>query len=78
MKAWHQRFLHDIIDEHEFWAWQRVMRAAERSEWREEKAAALTQCDLGEASTWSDNDDRLDDAFLTSDYTTEESEEKLI
>ncbi|KAE8797011.1 hypothetical protein D1007_27968 [Hordeum vulgare] len=37
-------------------------------------AAALAQCDLRKALTWSDNDDCWDDAFLTPDYATEESD----
>ncbi|KAE8816632.1 hypothetical protein D1007_05637 [Hordeum vulgare] len=76
MKAWHQRFPHNDLEERESWARQRVVRAAKRVERRERKATVLVQYDLGETSTRNDNNDHWNDAFLTSDYTTEESEEE--
>ncbi|KAE8821772.1 hypothetical protein D1007_00180 [Hordeum vulgare] len=68
MDAWHEYSPQDVIDERKFWTRQRALRATERCE---QMAAACAQCDLGAASTWSDNDERYDDAFVTSDYTTE-------
>ncbi|KAE8794026.1 t-complex protein 1 subunit eta [Hordeum vulgare] len=76
MKVWCQCFPQDVLDEHEFLARQRTVRAVERAERRERKAVVVVQCDLGQALTWSSDDDRSHDAFLTSNYTIEESEEE--
>ncbi|KAE8782956.1 farnesyl pyrophosphate synthetase [Hordeum vulgare] len=58
MEVWRQRFLQDVLEEREFWARQRTVRAAKRVERHERKAAVVAQCDLGHASTWSTDDDR--------------------
>ncbi|KAE8772379.1 Ethylene-responsive transcription factor 6 [Hordeum vulgare] len=71
MKVWRQRFRWYVLDECEFWARRRAVRADRR----ERKAAAVPQWDLGHASTWSSDDDRWHNVFLTTKYTTKESEE---
>ncbi|KAE8791133.1 hypothetical protein D1007_34580 [Hordeum vulgare] len=76
MKVWRRRFSRDFIDGREFWTRRRAVRATKWAERRERKATTLVQCDLGKASTWIDNDDCRDDAFLASDYTIEESGEE--
>lgn len=75
MAEWRQRFPEEVAAENDFWAQRRAERAAERADRRERKALAIAQCELGSASTFDDNDPRWDDAFLSSDYTTEEEDD---
>ncbi|XP_020152923.1 uncharacterized protein [Aegilops tauschii subsp. strangulata] len=74
MAVWHERFPEDVAAKNKFWEQRRAVRAAERTNRRERKALAEAQCELAVASTWDDNDPRWEDAFLSSDYTTEEDE----
>ena len=76
MAEWRQRHLEDVANENTFWAERRARRRAERADMRRRKALAISQCNLGNASFFSDNDDMWEDVFLdTSDDTSREEED---
>ncbi|KAE8804653.1 t-complex protein 1 subunit eta [Hordeum vulgare] len=63
-------FLEDILDEREFFMQRRTERAAYREDMHTRKQTALFNMKLKGASTWSFDDERWADAFIT----TEESD----
>ena len=75
MAVWRKRFPQDVVVENEFWAQKRAERATRRADKHARKALAESQCELGPASTWDEEDPRWTDAFTSPDYTTEEDEE---
>nr|XP_020192741.1 uncharacterized protein LOC109778586 [Aegilops tauschii subsp. strangulata] len=76
MAEWRQHDPQDVADENAFWAKRRAKRRAEWADRHRWKALAISQCDLGQASFFDDNDPRWEDAFLsTSDDNTEEDDD---
>ncbi|KAE8796224.1 Ethylene-responsive transcription factor CRF1 [Hordeum vulgare] len=70
MEAWCRQFPHDILDEHQFFAQRRAERAeqaAYHADRRTQKKVALFEMELKEASTWSSNDERWCDTFITTE-----------
>ncbi|KAE8793775.1 e3 ubiquitin-protein ligase chfr [Hordeum vulgare] len=72
MAEWRRQFQQDVLDEHQFFtqrraerAERRVEQAAYREDRRTRKQATLFQMELNEASTWSSDDERWVDAFIT-------------
>ena len=86
MAMWRQRFLHNIINEHEFNAQRRAerdKRMAERAAYREDKrrrkADAQFNMRLGAASPWESDNDRYLHAYsqtLEEDITEEQSNDE--
>ncbi|CAM0882113.1 unnamed protein product [Alopecurus aequalis] len=75
MRQWAQQFPEDVAAERAFWDAQRATRVAARAEKRARKAAVDAQ--IGEenpALHWDDDDPRWEDMWLTSEYTTSDSD----
>ncbi|KAE8766740.1 Ethylene-responsive transcription factor CRF1 [Hordeum vulgare] len=82
MEAWRRQFLQDVLDKGQFLARRRTEKRAEqavyRADRRTRKQTAFFQMELKEASTWSSDDERWCDAFITteeSDTGTSESDD---
>ncbi|KAE8773527.1 hypothetical protein D1007_54215 [Hordeum vulgare] len=73
--VWGKRYPRDVAIENTFWTHKRAEQTTDRTDMCERKALAEAKCDLGQASTWDETDPQWDEVFLSSAYTTEESEE---
>ncbi|KAE8766489.1 t-complex protein 1 subunit eta [Hordeum vulgare] len=74
MAEWRQQFPQDVLDEREFFTQRRMERAErtmEQAAYRKDrptrKQAALFQMELKESLTWSSDDIRWADAFITTE-----------
>ncbi|KAE8790652.1 Ethylene-responsive transcription factor CRF1 [Hordeum vulgare] len=76
MVLWHQHFPQDVANKNAFWVERRATRRAECADRRRRKALAISQCELGQASFFDEDDPRWEDAFLlTPEDTTEEEDD---
>ncbi|KAE8805953.1 Glutamyl-tRNA(Gln) amidotransferase subunit A [Hordeum vulgare] len=76
MALWRQRFLQDVVNENTFWAKRRATRRAERVDMHRRKALAISQCELGQALFFDEDDPRWEHMFLSmSDDTTKQEED---
>ena len=75
MAEWRQHHPEDVANKNAFWE-RRARRHAERADMHRWKALVISQCDLGHASFFSEDDDWWADAFVDmSDDTSEEEED---
>ncbi|KAE8794756.1 Ethylene-responsive transcription factor CRF1 [Hordeum vulgare] len=79
MAEWRRQFPQDVLDEREFFAQRRAERRAEQAAYREDrrtrKQAALFLMELKESSTWSSNNERWGDAFITTEESDTDASE---
>ncbi|KAE8814712.1 hypothetical protein D1007_07947 [Hordeum vulgare] len=84
MTVWHQCLPNDVVNKRELYAQRRAERTAERSAYREDwpirKEVALFNIEPKEASTWDDDDERWNGAFImmseSEDTTKSEEDDK--
>ncbi|KAE8771894.1 Ethylene-responsive transcription factor CRF1 [Hordeum vulgare] len=80
MAEWRQQFSQDVLDKHAFFVQRRTEQAVYREDMLTRKQAALFKMELKEALTWSDDDERWADAFITTmkldTNTSEEGDEE--